>query len=160
MFLETIQNAKSKCHILSTCWIKRLWNVAFSTTFWLFQPPFGAHYGSFWILWRRSGKHSTNLCLGSDPHPPASFAQEIFLDRRSVMWGATCAFQCAAKPAQVEGDHRKPMYNQLSNVPHKGINRSKARVRAVSDLTHRIFLRRREGRRSNGADFCHFVNLN
>ena len=25
---------------LPTCWIKRLWNVAFSTTFWLFQPPF------------------------------------------------------------------------------------------------------------------------
>ena len=88
---ENLPVTKSKCHILPTCWIKRLWNVAFSRTFCLFQPPFGAHYGSFWILWRRSGKHSTNLCLGSDPHPPASFAQEIFLDRRSLMWSTTKA---------------------------------------------------------------------
>ena len=86
--------------------------LPFQTTFCLFQPPFGAHYGSFWILWRRSGKHSTNLCLGSDPHPPASFAHEIFLGRRSLMWGTTKAQLVLLNVLQNRHKWRETIENQ------------------------------------------------
>ena len=73
--------------------------LAFSSTFWHLQAPFGFFnhllapiMGVFGYYGAARASIQLICALALTPtHPPASFAHEIFLSRRSLMWGTTKA---------------------------------------------------------------------